>query len=142
MTNALDMMVEASGRAIDGIGEAMSGLSQDDRIKLDYAIHQAHLTLWKAEGQARSDWFGNTRFATDPFVRRMAYIYTAGYFAVLALAWVVGLPKDGHDLFITLIGALTTTQVGISAYCFGSTSSNARKDQLLYQSTPAKPDGG
>ena len=138
MSNALDVMVEASSQAINGIAEAMTGLSHDDRVKLDYAIHQAHLRLWKAEGQARNDWFGQTRIATDPFVRRMAYIYTAGYFAVLVLAWVAGLPKDGHDLFITLIGALTTTQVGISAYCFGSTSSNARKDDLLYRSTPAK----
>lgn len=140
MTNALDMMVQASQEAVDGIGTAMTHLSQEDRIKLDYALHQAHLTLWKAEGQARSDWFGNTRLATDPFVRRMAYIYTAGYFAVLGLAWVVGLPKDGHDLFITLIGALTTTQVGISAYCFGSNSTSAGKDQLLYHSTPVKQD--
>lgn len=141
MTNTLDIVLPECHAALDAIAQHLEHLPQEDRMKLDYAIHEAHQRVWKVEGVARADWYANTRFATDPFVRHMAMAYTAGYFAVIGLAWVCGIPTSAHDTMLTLIGALTATQVAICNYCFGNTSGAARKDSMLYHSTPIKPEG-
>jgi hypothetical protein len=140
MSNALDIMIAECSRSLDGIRDTMAGLSPDDRMKLDYAIHEAQLKIWKAEEEARTDWYANTRFATDPFIRQMAFVYTGGYFVVIGLTWVAGIPTSAHDTVLTLIGALTAAQLGITTYCFGNTSAGMRKDTMIYHSTPTKDD--
>jgi hypothetical protein len=138
MTNALDLVTTACQRAMDAIPDSVEGLTPEARMSLEHAIHKARTQIWRAEGQARRDWYANTRFATDPFIRHMAFIYTSGYFLVLGATWVLGVPERAHDMAVTLIGALTTTQVAICTYCFGGTTGNQRKDELLYHSTPTK----
>lgn len=138
MINALDIVVTECQRALDSIPDAVEGLTPELQMKLDHAVHKARTRMWKAEGLARRDWYANTRFATDPFVRHMAFIYTGGYFTVVGLTWVLGIPQNAHDTVLTLLGALTTTQVAICTYCFGGTTGQTRKDELLYHSTPTK----
>jgi hypothetical protein len=67
----------------------------------------------------------------DNTTRNLAYVYTAGYFALLLIVTFYGVNEKATDLINTLIGVLTASQVGIMTYYFGSSAGSARKTDLL-----------
>lgn len=69
----------------------------------------------------------------DNTTRNLAYVYTAGYFALLGIVTFYGVNEKATDLINTLIGVLTASQVGIMTYYFGSSAGSARKTDLLSQ---------
>jgi len=67
----------------------------------------------------------------DPTVKRLAYLYTAGYFGSLWAVWQYGMPVDMKDILIGLLGVLTAAQATIMTYYFGSSAGSAAKNLLL-----------
>jgi hypothetical protein len=132
----------------DGISVAVKALSDnivaiikefhlepEAAIKLELAGRQALMDfqrqLFSLEMDDRKDARKRETDTKDPTVRRLAYTYTLGYFLALFASWHWGLPVDGHDVFVTLLGVLTAAQAGIISYYFGSSHSSANKEAIL-----------
>lgn len=56
----------------------------------------------------------------------------------LALGWVLayGLPEQGRDAALVMLGALGSSWTSVIAYFFGSTSGSSRKTELLAKANP------
>jgi hypothetical protein len=132
----------------DGISVAVKALSDnivsiikefhlepEAAIKLELAGRQALMdfqrNLFALEMSDRENARKRETDTKDPTVRRLAYTYTGGYFLALFATWHWGIPENGHDVFVTLLGVLTAAQAGIIGYYFGSSHSSATKQNII-----------
>ncbi len=65
----------------------------------------------------------------------LAYWYTAGYFAVLALVAFYGIPETQQRIFDVLLGVLSAAQMNIMTYYFGSSAGSAAKHAMIDRMT-------
>ncbi len=61
----------------------------------------------------------------------LATVITLGFFGTLSCMVKFGVPADGHDAFMLMLGALITAWTGVVAYYFGSSAGSAAKTELL-----------
>ncbi len=69
----------------------------------------------------------------DQTVKQLAWVYTGGYFAMLAalLTGYVHPPTGMGDVLNVLMGVLTAGQYSVLQYYFGSSTGSADKTRLL-----------
>jgi hypothetical protein len=72
----------------------------------------------------------------DWIPRALAISVTLGYFGILAYVLVIGLPMNGSEVLLMLLGTLSAGWTGIMAFYFGSSSGSQKKDAMIYNSTP------
>ena len=72
----------------------------------------------------------------DWIPRALAISVTLGYFGILAYVLVVGLPLNGSEVLLMLLGTLSAGWTGVMAFYFGSSSGSQKKDAMIYNSTP------
>lgn len=63
--------------------------------------------------------------------RVLAGIMVAGFFLVLAWLLAQGMPPEGGEALLVLLGALSTGVAAVLSYYFGSSSGSAFKSKLL-----------
>jgi len=67
----------------------------------------------------------------------LSILVTVGFFGILAYLMVT--PADtGNTPLMIMLGSLGTAWTGIIAFYFGSSAGSRAKDQMLFESTPAK----
>lgn len=132
----------------DGISAAVKALSDNivaiikefhlepgEALKLEMAAKQQMLDFNKAMLELQLSDVANARKREmetgDPTVRRLAYLYTGGYFLSLVSMWHWGIPQDATEMFATLIGVLTAAQAAIIGYYFGSSHGSQQKDRVF-----------
>ena len=67
----------------------------------------------------------------------LSVLVTAGFFGILAYLMVRPADTANTPLMI-MLGSLGTAWTGIIAFYFGSSAGSRAKDEMLFQSTPAK----
>ena len=67
----------------------------------------------------------------------LSILVTAGFFGILAYLMVKPADTSNTPLMI-MLGSLGTAWTGIIAFYFGSSAGSRAKDQMLFESTPAK----
>ena len=61
----------------------------------------------------------------------LAAAVTIGFFAILAYLIAYGVPKEGGDALLLLLGALGTVWTQIASYYYGSSSGSAQKSTTI-----------
>jgi membrane-bound ClpP family serine protease len=76
--------------------------------------------------------------ATQSFIPPLlSILVTVGFFGILGYLMVK--PADtGNTPLMIMLGSLGTAWTGIIAFYFGSSAGSQKKDQMLFNSTPAK----
>ena len=67
----------------------------------------------------------------DHMPKILAIGVTAGFFGILFWMFVYGVPKNGNEPLLLMLGALQTAFTGIIAYYFGSSAGSKAKDSLM-----------
>ena len=67
----------------------------------------------------------------DHMPKILAIGVTAGFFGILFWMFVNGVPKNGNEPLLLMLGALQTAFTGIIAYYFGSSAGSKAKDSLM-----------
>lgn len=76
------------------------------------------------------------REARDWLPRLLALFITGGYFGIIGWVLYGGLPMNGSEILLMLLGTLTAGWSGVMAFYFGASASDMTKDKMLYNSTP------
>jgi len=61
----------------------------------------------------------------------LAFLLTAGFFGTLFWMLKYGLPLEGRDVIMVMIGSLGTAWISAIVYYFGSSSGSAKKTEML-----------
>jgi hypothetical protein len=74
---------------------------------------------------------------TKDFIpRALAISVTLGYFGIIAYVLVSGLPMNGSEVLLMLLGTLSAGWTGVMAFYFGSSSGSQKKDAMIHNSIP------
>jgi len=66
----------------------------------------------------------------------LAISVTLGYFGIIAYVLVSGLPMNGSEVLLMLLGTLSAGWTGVMAFYFGSSSGSQKKDAMIHNSIP------
>jgi len=72
----------------------------------------------------------------DWIPRALAISVTLGYFGIIAYVLVSGLPMNGSEVLLMLLGTLSAGWTGVMAFYFGSSSGSQKKDARIHNSIP------
>jgi hypothetical protein len=144
----------------EAVGGFVSGLFREANVLID----QFHLSpeekakvkqaMFDAQVKARNDLFAledsdrdsarkREMALGDPTTRRLAYVYTGGYFGAfmaLLMGWVE-VQESMKGLVDVLMGVLTAGQYSIMSYYFGSSHGSQQKDKVLDRVVNHKDQG-
>ena len=74
--------------------------------------------------------------AKDWIPRALAISVTLGYFGLIASVLISGLPLNGSEVLLMLLGTLSAGWTGVMAFYFGSSSGSQKKDAMIHNSKP------
>jgi len=72
----------------------------------------------------------------DFLPRVLAISVTLGYFGIIAYVLISGLPLNGSEVLLMLLGTLSAGWTGVMAFYFGSSSGSQKKDAMIHNSNP------
>lgn len=137
------MIWEAVAGLVQGIGNTALGiideltLSPEEKIKAKQAFLDAQTKfrqeVWNMEDADRADARKRETATNDPTTRRLAYLYTGGYFGLfvcLGAGWFNINPEMKHFVELLMM-VLTTGQYSILSYYFGSSHGSQQKDVTI-----------
>jgi len=127
----------------DDLKVAMSNASPEQlsvlkKIDADFKVHMKSLDI-DLEALAVDDRKSARSMQTetkDWIPRALAVSVTLGYFGIIAFVLMSGLPMNGSEVLLMLLGTLSAGWTGVMAFYFGSSSGSQKKDSMIYNSTP------
>lgn len=125
------LMIPWIDTIIGGVGKVVDKIIPDANVReqVKLAIQQEALDWEKLDQADRDSARKREMTVQDPTVRRLAYIYTGGYFGCLGalmFGWV-NVPQHMTGLVDVLFGVLTAGQYSVLQYYFGSSHGSAIK---------------
>ena len=127
----------------DDLKAAMSNASPEQlsvlkKIDADFKVQMKSLDI-DLEALAVDDRKSARAMQTetkDWIPRALAVSVTLGYFGIIAFVLMSGLPMNGSEVLLMLLGTLSAGWTGVMAFYFGSSSGSQKKDSMIYNSTP------
>jgi hypothetical protein len=125
------------------IAKALQNASPDQlaaikQIDADFKVRMAELEidLERISAGDRDSARKREMFTGDHTPKILAAVITLGFFGILFWMFVYGVPKNGNEALLLMLGALQTAFTGVIAYYFGSSAGSKAKTEAL-----AKGDG-
>jgi len=72
----------------------------------------------------------------------LAAVILIGFFGILGYMLTHGIPENGGEALLVLLGSLGAAFGSVVAYYYGSSKGSADKNALLYRSAPVDKQGG
>ncbi len=128
---AIPVILEIGGKLIDKIFPDPA-VAEEHKVELLRLAQEGHLAelaqeieRFKAEVEDRAS-------ARQREIQTMlAGVMVAGFFLVLAWLLAYGMPAQGGEALLVLLGALSSGVAAVLSYYFGSSSGSAWKSKLL-----------
>ena len=122
----------------EAISTALSGAKPEDLLKLKQADQQfakdmkaLDIDLERISAGDRDSARRREIEVKDKTPAVLAGFVTLGFFGVLGYMLVKGLPTDGSEALLVMLGALGTSWGAIISYFYGSSVGSARKDATI-----------
>lgn len=122
----------------DEITEALKNATPDQlaeikRIDADFKVRMAELEIdLERISSADRDSARKREILTGDYTPKiLAGSITLGFFGILFWMFVYGVPKNGNEALLLMLGALQTAFTGIIAYYFGSSAGSKAKTEAL-----------
>ena len=114
-------------------------LAQIKQIDADFKVRMAELEidLERISAGDRDSARKREVMVGDHTPKILAAAITVGFFGILFWMFVYGVPKNGNEALLLMLGALQTAFTGVIAYYFGSSAGSKAKTDAL----AAKGDG-
>jgi hypothetical protein len=108
-------------------------LSAIKQIDADFKIRMAELEidLERISAGDRDSARKREISVGDHTPKILAGTITLGFFGILFWMFVYGVPKNGNEALLLMLGALQTAFTGVIAYYFGSSAGSKAKNELL-----------
>jgi hypothetical protein len=127
----------------DDLKAAMSNASPEQlsvlkKIDADFKVQMKSLDI-DLEALAVDDRKSARSMQTetkDILPRLLAISVTLGYFGIIAYVLISGLPMNGSEVLLMLLGTLSAGWTGVMAFYFGSSSGSQKKDAMIHNSKP------
>jgi hypothetical protein len=126
------------------VARAMQNASPDQlaaikQIDADFKVRMAELEidLERIAAGDRDSARKREIMTGDHTPKVLAGVITIGFFGILFWMFVYGVPKNGNEALLLMLGALQTAFTGVIAYFFGSSAGSKAKTDVL----AAKGDG-
>jgi hypothetical protein len=135
---ALPAVLELGGRLIDKIFPD-PGVAAEHKLRLMELAQQGELAelasaveRLRVEAEDRANARARETATGDQATPRvLAGTMTVGFFLVLAWLLAFGMPAQGGEALLVLLGALSSGVSAVLSYYFGSSSGSAWKSKLL-----------
>jgi len=126
------------------IAKAMQSATPDQlaaikQIDADFKVRMAELEidLERISAGDRDSARKREIMTGDHTPKVLAGVITIGFFGILLWMFIYGVPKNGNEALLLMLGALQTAFTGVIAYFFGSSAGSKAKTDVL----AAKGDG-
>lgn len=134
------------------VGEALTHATPDQILALkkadqDFQVRMTELgfanakDMEKIAADDRSSARAREITTGDNTPKVLAGLVTIGFFGLLTFILKWGVPAEGHDIIIAMVGILGTAWVSIMNYYFGSSSGSAAKSVTLDKLTTTTVNG-
>lgn len=131
-----------SDKTQEGIKAALSGATPEQMLALKnadqvFALKMQELgfsniqTMERLGNEDRDSARKREMDVHDATPKVLAYLLTFGFFGMLGLLMFYEVPNNSRDIMNIMLGSLGTAWIGAVGYYHGSTSSSARKTELL-----------
>ncbi|MCU0923658.1 MAG: holin family protein [Burkholderiaceae bacterium] len=139
---ALPAVLELGGRLIDKIFPD-PGVAAEHKLRLMELAQQGELAelasaveRLRVEAEDRANARARETATGDQATPRMlAGVMVAGFFLVLAWLLAFGMPAQGGEALLVLLGALSSGVAAVLSYYFGSSSSSNLKNTTIQRLT-------
>lgn len=143
--NAIAGALDRAGAAPAEISKAITAAAPEDLLKLKAADQTFAAQMRQLDIQLETVNAGDRASARtrqiemhDSTPAYLAYVLTAGFFALIGTMTFHPLPQENIQLINILLGSLGTAWVGAMVYFFGSSSGSRSKDAALAASVPTE----
>lgn len=103
------------------------------KIDADFKVHMKELDIdLERIAAADRDSARKMQIANQDWVPRMlAFLITVGFFGILTWMLLHGMPQNGTEALLMMLGALGTAWTGVVNFYYGSSAGSKEKNSLI-----------
>lgn len=115
---------------------ALKNADLDFKAKMEELGFKHIESLAKIDADDRNSARQREMAVRDSMPMMLGLIITCGFFGILGWMLAYGIPPNGGEALLIMLGSLGTAWISVVSYYFGSTASSKQKNELLMKAIP------